>query len=455
MRISVACGGFDDAADACRTANHIVALLSESLAGKLAGFAGMAGDDASSAEFAGSYDAAAAEAVDSLADLTHAFIGLGRLLSATGVNHASAEAAAAEKVLAYTGRGLTDDAFVRVALLPPPSSLGADEPSFGVVDRWILDQVEGFVWPGADVALLRDAAQAWRRAASGVAVLVDHVDVATRMIEHQRSPEVPAVLASLADVRSLVCEVAAELAALGAACDEYAVAVEDVHARTRALLAEIAKMVVEGAAISVIIGGLTGGLGGSATAAAAAARIRAQAPRFHALLIGLRTVAAAGAARLRAARDALRGLRARLDRYARVRVRDERGEMLLPGGWRTTVRAQDDLGGHILERHVGKSVEELAERAAAQNLDLASSFDDAASAEKYIAQAMSKAQAKLDAWLERGKKRLQIDELLDEATGISVDAAGVVHRVHGVRIILVRTPDSPSGYRVLTAFPQP
>ena len=55
----------------------------------------MAGDDASSAEFASSYDAAAVEAVGSLADLTHAFIGLGRLLSASGANHATAEAAAA------------------------------------------------------------------------------------------------------------------------------------------------------------------------------------------------------------------------------------------------------------------------------------------------------------------------------------------------------------------------
>lgn len=333
MRLSVECGGFDDAADACRTANQTVALLAESLAGKLGGFGAMAGDDASSRDFASAYDAAATEAVGSLAELTHSFIGLGRLLAATGANHAYAEASAAQKVLAYTGRGLTDDAFVRVSLLAPPSSLGSDEPSFGVVDRWILDQVEGFVWPGADVALLREAAHSWRRAASGVAPLVDQVDVAAVMVERQRSPEVPSALASLADVRAMVDDVATELEAVGIACEDYAVAVEETHARTRALLAEIGKMVVEGAAISVVVGGLTGGLGGSAAAAAAAARIRAQAPRFHALLVGLRATATAGAARMRTARESLRGLRARLDRYAKVAVRDERGEMRLPGGW--------------------------------------------------------------------------------------------------------------------------
>lgn len=454
MRISVECGGFDDAADACRTANQTVALLAESLSGKLAGFGAMAGDDATSADFATSYDAAAAEAVGSLADLTHAFIGLGRLLSSTGANHAHAEAAAAQ-VVAYSGRGLTDDAFVRVSLATPPSSLGADEPSFGVVDRWILDQVEGFVWPGADVGLLREASHAWRRASSGVALLADQVDVARAMVERQRSPEIPAVLASLTDVRRLVSDVAAELAAVGDACEEYAAAVEDTHARTRALLAEIAQMVVEGAAISLVIGGLTGGLGGTATAAAAAARIRAQAPRFHALLVALRATIATGSARMRSAKESLRGLRARLDRYAKVAVRDERGEMRLPGGWRTTINAQDALGGHILARHIGKSVDELAERAAANGLDFASSFDDAVSAERHIADALAGRKDELAAWLSGRDRKLRLDAVLNEATGTSVSATGATHRVHGIRIILVRAEGGPSGYRILTSFPQP
>jgi hypothetical protein len=332
VRISVECGGFDDAADACRTANQTAALLTESLAGKLAGCGGMAGNDATSADFAGSYDVAARAALGSLADLTHAFIGLGRLLSATGANHATAEASAAGRVLAYTGRGL-DDTFVRVSPEPPPSSVGAQEPSLGAVDRWILDQVEGFVWPGADVALLREAAHAWTRAASSVSALADHVDVAARLVERQHSPEVPTALACLDDVRTLVADTAAELAAIGSACEEHAVAAEEAHARTRALLAEVGQMVVEGAAISVIIGGLSGGLGGSAAAAAALARVRAQAPRFHALLAGLRSGVASGSARLRTSSDTLRGLRPRLDRYAKAVVRDERGEMRVPGGW--------------------------------------------------------------------------------------------------------------------------
>ena len=455
MRISVECGGFDDAADTCRTANQTAALLTESLGGKLAGFGGMAGNDASSADFASSYDAAAVEAVGSLVDLTHAFIGVGRLLTATGANHAAAEAAAADHVAAYTGLGLTGDAYVRVLAAPLPSSLGAQEPSLGVVDRFILDQVEGFVWPGADVSLLREAAHAWRRAATAVAPLVDQVDIAATMMEPQRSPEIPTALASLADLRSMVIDTADELAAIGAACEEYAAAVEDMHARTRALLAEVARMVVEGAAISVIIGGLTGGLGGSASAAAAAARIRTQAPRFHALLVGLRASVAAAGSRLRTAQDTLRGLRARLDRYAKVAVRDERGEMMLPGGWRTTVGAQDALGGHVLKKHVGMTVDDLATRARTEKLPFASSFDDAVAAEKHIAQALNRERGKLDTWLDESGGRLRLDAVLEGVTGVSVSAAGAAQRVHGIRIILVRASDSPSGYRILTAFPQP
>lgn len=356
MRISVECGGFDDAADACRTANQTAALLTESLAGKLAGFGGMAGNDASSADFASSYDAAAREAVGSLVDLTHAFVGVGRLLTATGTNHASAEAAAADHVAAYTGLGLTGDTYARVQAAPLPSSLGAQEPSLSVVDRFILDHIEGFVWPGADVSLLREAAHAWRRASSAVAPLVDHVDIATTMIERQRSPEIPTALAALADLRSLVVDTAVEVEAVGVACEDYAAAADDTHDRTRALLAEVAGMLVEGAAVSVIIGGLTGGLGASASAAAAAARIRAQAPRFHALLVGLRATVAAAGSRLRTAQDTLRDLRERLDRYAKLGVRDERGEIRHPLGWglRDPVpgRPKPEVGDAKLQNYV-------------------------------------------------------------------------------------------------------
>lgn len=331
MRITVECSGFTRAADACLTANHVAALLTESLSSRLTTSAGMAGDDATSIDFATAYDAAAAEAVAALADLTHAFTGAGRLLAATGDNHERAEAGAAQ--LPYDGIAVLDDsAFARVDPLSPPSSLGAQEPSLGVVDGWILDQLEGFVWPGADVAALTVAASEWRHAAATTARLADHVDVAIGLLEAQRSPEVPLAVDALTELTTLIGDTAWQLSNLATACEEYAAAVEAARERTRALLAEVAQMIVEGAAISVIVTGLTGGLAGGAAAAAAAARVRAAAPRFYALLVSLRAGVATAAARVERARDDLADVRARLEKFLRVQARDEAGTIKGPGG---------------------------------------------------------------------------------------------------------------------------
>ncbi len=333
MRITVECGGFTRAADACLTANQTSAVLTESLTQRLAAGAGMAGDDATSSTFAQAYDGGAREAVAALADLTHAFIGAGRLLGFTADNHARAEAAAAgHPVLGYTGGSIDDDAFVRVQPASPPSSLGGQEPSLGVVDQWILDQVEGFVWPSADVDRLRAAGSAWRRAAASVAGLADHVDAAITLVEQQRSPEVPLAVDALTDLATLIGDTAWQLSHLATSCEEYADAVEAARERTRALLSEVAQMIVEGAAVSVIVTGLTGGLGGTATAAAAVARVRAQAPRFFALLTALRAGVAVAAARVERVRDELVALRARVEKFLRIPARDEVGAVWLKGG---------------------------------------------------------------------------------------------------------------------------
>jgi hypothetical protein len=334
VRISVECGGYAEAAAACRTANHISALLTESLTGKLVGYAGMAGDDATSGDFAAAYDPAAREAVATLADLTHALIGLGRLVDASGRNHDRAEAAAARRTNAYVGGGLDEDSYVRISPASPPSSLGGSVAAgLGDVHAWILDQVEGFVWPGADVDLLRDAASAWRRTSGSVADLPAHLDVVAGLLERQVSPEIPLALAAISELRALVEDAADQLLALADACDDYATAVEDTRERTRALLTEIGQMVIEEVALTVVAAGLTGGFGGGAKALAALARIRAQAPRFHALLVSLRVVVASAGTRLRAAEDGLARAREGFDRFLGLPVRDERGEMVNPLGW--------------------------------------------------------------------------------------------------------------------------
>jgi hypothetical protein len=462
VRISVECGGFTRAADACLIANHTSAVLTESVASRLASCAGMAGNDATSARFAAAYDSGAREAVAALADLTHAFIGAARLLAATGANHAFAEAVAGGiDVLGYAGDGLDDSAFVRVRPTPPPSSLGPQEPSLGVVDAWILDQVEGFVWPGADVARLRAAGDAWRRAAASTAGLADHVDMAVTLVEGQRSPEVPLAVDALGELSGLIGDTAWQLSDLASACEEYAASVEETRDRTRALLVEVAQMIVEGAAISVIVTGLTGGLGGGATAAAAAARVRSQAPRFHALLVSLRAGVAASAARLERVRDELAVVRSRAEKFVRVPGRNEVGAMKHPLGWIGSrgqhgwLRSHEVPPGHTIAEHVGRTNEELLLRLRQHpRMRRASSFDDEASAERLIASTLDRRAGDIKRWsLDQSSPRLTLIEDMGKRTGRSIGPDGAVHAPTGLRIVLIYDDAAPSGWRILTAFP--
>lgn len=134
--------------------------------------------------------------------------------------------------------------------------------------------------------------------------------------------------------------VADQLLVLADTCDEYAAAVEEARARTRALLTEIGQMIVEEVALTMIVAGVTGGLGGGAKVTAALARIRAQAPRFHALLASVRAIVAIAVSRLRVAEDRLARARAGLDRFVRAPVRVERGDAAHPVGWDATRRAR-------------------------------------------------------------------------------------------------------------------
>jgi hypothetical protein len=458
VRVAVETGGFTSAADACRTGNQISALVCESLVGKLGGYAGMAGDDSTSVEFAASYDDGARQALDTLAGLTHAFIGLGRLLGGSGANHADAEAASAA-VSAYTGGSLDEDDYVRVSAAPPPSCLGANPVALGTVEAFILDHIEGFVWPGGDVDLLLEAGAAWRRAGAAVADLDSRCDIAAGFLEHQVSPEVPLALSALDELRSLVRDTADQLVAVGTACEEYADAVRDTHDRTRDLLAEIARMVVEGAAISAIVGGLTGGVGAGAAGSAALARISAQAPRFHALLLGLRATGTATAGRVRTARDALRMVRTRVEKFARVPARSERGSMKVPGGWGGSrrsgwLRAHDAPPGHVLTKHVGRSTEELAERCRSTGIGKASTFSSEEAAEDLISRVLDQKSDDIAAWLQSGSTdKLPLDAVFGHPTGVTVSRTGAMSVPTGVRVVLIPSTRMREGWQILTAFP--
>lgn len=128
---------------------------------------------------------------------------------------------------------------------------------------------------------------------------------------------------------------------------------------------------------------------------------------------------------------------------------------LVPGGG---LQVHEDLGGHTLERHVGRSDESLLQRLADdQGISASSSFPDREAAERIISDTMARNQADIDAFANgSGGPVLVLNESFPTPTGRSVARGSTdVQDVNGVRIVLRRDPSSPTGYRVQTAFPQP
>lgn len=462
-------GGYAAAQGALRTGNQVAALQCDSLSAKLDAYAGMAGDDATSANFAESYDAAAAEALRTIADLTDSFAGLGRLVAASGANHEAAEAANAgldSGAFRYDGDSMPEDDYARASPRQPPTVLGAQPATFDDKRQWILDHIEGFVWPGADTERLRDAAQTWRTAADGVTDLTTYCDVVVDHLAAQESPEIPLALAALDELRSLVESTSGDLAAIAGACDGYAAQVEDTHARLHALLDEILQMVVEGIVISVAIGVITGGAGAAAGGAATVARVAAQSPRFHAIISALRAAAAPTTQAVRTTRETLRATRFRLEKFthAQARMRTERGAIVLPSGrvfrsigGRGWLRAHEHSGSHTITRHVGKTNAYLRARLRAnEQMKTASTFVDEREAEKAVSKAIRSQYKRVEDWLDSpGSSKLELEVPAPPDIGRSMTKDGILLDPKTLRVVLTPDPKMPDGFRLLTAFPKP
>nr|WP_257644090.1 RNase A-like domain-containing protein [Luteimonas salinisoli] len=124
----------------------------------------------------------------------------------------------------------------------------------------------------------------------------------------------------------------------------------------------------------------------------------------------------------------------------------------VPGGG---LQAHEDAGGHLIERHVGKSEQSLLERVRSENISAASSFRDLPEAEHFVAETLGEHGDRIDAWLDgAGGNRLVVDARFDASTGISV-ARGESEAVDvfSVRLVLERSERLDIGYRIVTGYP--
>jgi len=125
----------------------------------------------------------------------------------------------------------------------------------------------------------------------------------------------------------------------------------------------------------------------------------------------------------------------------------------VPGGG---LEAHEDAGGHLIERHVGKSEQWLLDRVDREQISAASSFRDLPDAERFVAQTLAMHQDRIDAWVDgQGGNRLVIDARFDASTGISVERGDDAARdVFSVRLVLERSSRLEDlGYRIVTGYP--
>lgn len=125
----------------------------------------------------------------------------------------------------------------------------------------------------------------------------------------------------------------------------------------------------------------------------------------------------------------------------------------VPGGG---LEAHENAGGHLIERHVGKSEQWLIDRVRRENVSAASSFRDLPEAERFVAETLALHQDRIDAWVGgQGGNRLVIDARFDASTGISVERGDSSARdVFSVRLVLERSNRLEDiGYRIVTGYP--
>ncbi len=309
-----------DASSSFEHGNQSAALVHHTLRSRLASTGAMAGDASLASEFAAAYDEAAGVALSAVGDLVDAFSTCGRLTEACLANHGHAEnRSLLSGRTVFTGTPCVAG-YVSVLPCSLPSSLGGDLSGLPSWASWILDQVEGFVWPDADTARLRAAASAWRDASCQVGDLSAYCSAATRSFSLLRSPEVPVAVEVTSALADRCRTVADQCAVLARACETYADHVDEQRAAVLDLVHDLLRdaVVIEG--IGIVLGVVTGGVTAAGATALNAARIAAAAPRLLRIISTLRTLASTCAAPLRLAASALRDVRLELSVFRRARI---------------------------------------------------------------------------------------------------------------------------------------
>ncbi len=360
--------GYDTATEAFVNGNQVAALLYDNLTDKLCGYAGMAGNDSTSTDFAIAYDTGAQDAVDALDDLVDAFANVGRLTDTSITNHRNANR---NSVLARRHRLRRDRTAAdrRVRRRTP----GLDPHLTGQRPVLVPRRTELDPRPGRGLRLAQRRHQPTPRSQPRLADRRRRrrqthrlLHSAVTMFHTQRSPEIPLAVDATHDLKSMIDDLGTHLRAIGQACDQYADDVEEQRQNILDLIYDLLRDAVIIQGIGILLGAVTAGLTAAGAAAINLAKIAAEAPKLIRIIDYLKTLATAAANTIRVAATALKPLRTKLLKFKTARTTRAATQSAetavkrpFPGGG---LKAHEKDGSHTLERHVGKTDDELLKR---------------------------------------------------------------------------------------------
>lgn len=124
----------------------------------------------------------------------------------------------------------------------------------------------------------------------------------------------------------------------------------------------------------------------------------------------------------------------------------------IPGGG---LDFHEAAGGHTLERHVGKTEPELAQRLETdRRISAASSFTNRSIAETAMGEAITRNERSIASWLSSRGNRYTIDYNANKIVGITLRRrASKATPTSRLKIVFQRSSNVAPGYFILTAYP--
>ena len=123
---------------------------------------------------------------------------------------------------------------------------------------------------------------------------------------------------------------------------------------------------------------------------------------------------------------------------------------------RYDLSADEERGGHTLERHVSRSDEQLRERLQRErHIAAASTWTDRQTAEETIAEGLRAEHGRIEGWMRRGYPRANLALHFEASHEIGRSLRqGETQAVTCRNAVIVLRADGPNSFYVLTAYPE-